>query len=176
MEKKSDFMVRAKISNYTFDSIPLLHGTARQMLELQSWNEVARTDLLSHTAPSANGTPNLITEPSPVRHATVRRVFSPAFSEKALKQQEPLFQHYADLMVARGRKKGTVNMAELLNWTTFDIMAEFAFGESLGLLEKEAYSEWVSTVFNTLIVCASNSHVRLSALIALPGPPCSPND
>ena len=36
MEKKSDFMVRAKISNYTFDSIPLLHGTARQMLELQS--------------------------------------------------------------------------------------------------------------------------------------------
>ena len=79
-------------------------------------------------------------------------------------------------MVARGRKKGTVNMAELLNWTTFDIMAEFAFGESLGLLEKEAYSEWVSTVFNTLIVCASNSHVRLSALIALPGPPCSPND
>ncbi|KAI1368196.1 cytochrome P450 [Xylaria arbuscula] len=103
-------------------------------------------------APSANGTPNLITEPSPVRHATVRRVFSQAFSEKALKQQEPLFQHYADLMVARGRKMGTVNMAELLNWTTFDIMAEFAFGESLGLLEKEAYSEWVATVFNTLIV------------------------
>lgn len=103
-------------------------------------------------APSANGTPNLITEPSPVRHATVRRVFSPAFSEKALKAQEPLFQKYANLMVARGRSNVTVNMAELLNWTTFDIMAEFAFGESLGLLEKNAYSDWVATVFNTLVV------------------------
>ncbi|KAI1744725.1 cytochrome P450 [Xylaria scruposa] len=101
---------------------------------------------------SANGVPNLITEPSPVRHATVRRIFSSAFSEKALKQQEPLFQKYADLMVARGRRKGTVNMAELLNFTTFDIMAEFAFGESLGLLEKDAYSDWVATVFNTLTV------------------------
>ncbi|KAI1750503.1 cytochrome P450 [Xylaria castorea] len=101
---------------------------------------------------SANGVPNLITEPSPVRHATVRRVFSSAFSEKALKQQEPLFQKYANLMVARGRRKGTVNMAELLNFTTFDIMAEFAFGESLGLLEKDAYSDWVATVFNTLTV------------------------
>ncbi|GAP91231.1 putative cytochrome p450 monooxygenase [Rosellinia necatrix] len=103
-------------------------------------------------APSANGTPNLITEPSPVRHAIVRRVFSPAFSEKALKKQEPLFQHYANLMVSRGRQKSIVNMTELLNWTTFDIMAEFAFGESLGLLENGAYSDWVATVFNTLIV------------------------
>ncbi|KAI0096629.1 cytochrome P450 [Nemania sp. FL0031] len=103
-------------------------------------------------APSANGTPNLITEPSPVRHATVRRIFSSAFSEKALKAQEPLFQKYADLMVARGRESGTVNMAELLNYTTFDIMAEFAFGESLGLLANNKYSDWVATVFNTLIV------------------------
>ncbi|KAI0487736.1 cytochrome P450 [Xylaria cf. heliscus] len=113
---------------------------------------------------SVNGTPNLITEPSPVRHATVRRVFSPAFSEKALKQQEPLFQKYADLMVARGRQKGTVNMAELLNFTTFDIMAEFAFGESLGLLEKDAYSDWVATVFNTLIVLPAVQFIQFYSI------------
>ncbi|KAI0411817.1 cytochrome P450 [Xylaria grammica] len=102
--------------------------------------------------PSANGTPSLLTESSLERHATVRHVFSPAFSKKALKTQEPLSQHYANLIVARGRRKGLVDMAELLNWTTFDIMAESTFRESLGLLEKEAYSDWVATVFNTLIV------------------------
>ncbi|KAJ8120721.1 hypothetical protein ONZ43_g2641 [Nemania bipapillata] len=94
----------------------------------------------------------MITEPSPERHAIVRRIFSSAFSEKALKAQEPLFQKYANLMVARGRENGTVNMAELLNYTTFDIMAEFAFGEPLGLLAENRYSDWVATVFNTLIV------------------------
>ncbi|GAW15888.1 hypothetical protein ANO14919_053100 [Xylariales sp. No.14919] len=102
--------------------------------------------------PSVNSTPNLLIESSLERHATVRRVFSPAFSKKALRTQEPLFQHSANLMVGRGRRKGLVNITELLNWTTFDIMAEFTFGKSLGLLGKEAYSNWIATVFNTLIV------------------------
>ncbi|KAI1260798.1 cytochrome P450 [Xylariaceae sp. FL1019] len=103
-------------------------------------------------APSANGQPNLIAESSTERHATVRRVFSPAFSESALKAQEPIFQKYADLMVMRGREADEVNMAQLLNFATFDVMAEFAFGESLHLLEKNQYSEWVATVFETLKV------------------------
>ncbi|KAJ2991739.1 hypothetical protein NUW58_g2408 [Xylaria curta] len=102
--------------------------------------------------PSINGAPNLITEPSPVRHATVRRALSSAFSEKSLKAQEPLLQKYADLMVTRGRQMGTVNMTKLLNWATFDIMAAFTFGESLGLLEKGASSDWVAAVFNLLFV------------------------
>ncbi|KAK9775959.1 putative Cytochrome P450 [Seiridium cardinale] len=103
-------------------------------------------------APSANGIPNLITENNQERHAAIRRVFSPAFSEKALKAQEPMFIKYADLMVRNGRNAGTVNVTELLNFTTFDIMAELAFGDSLGLLEKGAYSSWVATVFNTVKV------------------------
>jgi cytochrome P450 len=104
-------------------------------------------------APPANGVPNLIAQNDVAHHAAVRRVFSAAFSEKALKAQESLFQKYADLMVVRGREADKVNMAELLNFTTFDIMAEFAFGESLHLLEKNQYSQWVATVFDTLKVC-----------------------
>ncbi|KAI8631573.1 cytochrome P450 [Xylariaceae sp. FL1651] len=113
---------------------------------------------------SAKGTPNLITEPSPVRHATVRHVFPPAFSEKALKAQEPLFRKYADLMVARGGQKGTVNIAELLNFTTFYIMAEFAFGEALGLLEKHAYSNWAATIFKTLVVLPAVQMIQFYTL------------
>ncbi|ETS80734.1 hypothetical protein PFICI_08263 [Pestalotiopsis fici W106-1] len=103
-------------------------------------------------APSCNGTPNLVTENNQERHAAIRRVFSPAFSEKALKAQEPLFHKYADLMVKKGGAAGTINMTELLNWATFDIMADLAFGESLGLLEKGAYSSWIAIVFNAVRV------------------------
>ncbi|KAF7538061.1 hypothetical protein G7054_g3272 [Neopestalotiopsis clavispora] len=103
-------------------------------------------------APSCNGTPNLVTENDPERHAAIRRVFSPAFSERALKAQEPLFHKYADLMVRKGGAAGTINMTELLNWATFDIMADLAFGESLGLLEKGAYSSWIAIVFNAVRV------------------------
>ncbi|KAI1153642.1 cytochrome P450 [Nemania diffusa] len=113
---------------------------------------------------SANGTPNMITEPSLERHAIVRHIFSSAFSEKALKAQEPLFQRFANLMVMRGRENGTVNMAKLLNYTTFDIMAEFAFGESLGLLQENKYSEWVSKVFNTLVVLPAVQMIQFYAL------------
>ncbi|KAI1169570.1 cytochrome P450 [Nemania sp. FL0916] len=86
---------------------------------------------------------HMVTERSAARHGTVRRVFSPAFSEQALRRQEPMFQKYADLMVASARKSGTCNMTELYDFTTFDIMAEFTFGESLGQLENNQYSGWV---------------------------------
>lgn len=129
-------------------------------------------------APPCNGTPNLVTENDEERHAAIRRVFSPAFSEKALKKQEPMFHRYADLMVQKGRAAGTVNMTELLNWATFDIMADFAFGESLGLLEKGAYSAWIAVVFNTVRVRCLGGRVvwGFARLIPCPGPPICPDD
>ncbi|KAK8034123.1 hypothetical protein PG993_009118 [Apiospora rasikravindrae] len=103
-------------------------------------------------APSANSVHNIIAEPDHAKHAALRQVFSPAFSEQALRRQEPLLRKYADFMIARARQAGTVNMTQLLNFTTFDIMAELAFGEPLGLLERNGYSDWVATVFDTVRV------------------------
>ncbi|KAK8113383.1 hypothetical protein PG984_013909 [Apiospora sp. TS-2023a] len=103
--------------------------------------------------PTAKGVNSIVVEPDKDRHAALRQVFAPAFSEQALRRQVPILRRYADLMVARARQAAgtaTVNMAELFNFTTFDIMAELAFGESLGLLEKDGHSEWLATVFNTL--------------------------
>lgn len=96
-------------------------------------------------------------------HSRVRRLFSPAFSDRALKQQEPLFRKYADLLVykigevggandadgTRGQLK-PVDMTRLLNFTTFDVMAELCFGESLGLLARNEYSPWLASVFGSL--------------------------
>lgn len=104
----------------------------------------------------ANGVYHIIAEPSQERHAVLRDVFAPAFSEQALRRQEPMFRKYADMLVARGREAdeagAAVDLTRLLNFTTFDIMGELAFGEPLGLLANNRYSEWVATMFNMLRV------------------------
>lgn len=88
-------------------------------------------------------------------HARVRNLFSPAFSERALKQQEPLFRKYVDLLMYKISEVGEdgkipVEMTQLLNFTTFDIMAELCFGQPLGLLARNEYSPWVKSIFGSI--------------------------
>lgn len=109
--------------------------------------------------PSNSGAPHIIIEKDSARHALVRRMFSPAFSEKALKAQEPLFQKYADMLVARGREAAAaVDMTSLYNFAAFDIMADLAFGESLHMLERNQYSQWVEMVFRAVKVGTRKPH------------------
>lgn len=48
---------------------------------------------------SSNGVANLVEEENSEDHARMRRVFKPAFSDRALKDQEPLFVKYVDQLV-----------------------------------------------------------------------------
>ncbi|KAF2664704.1 isotrichodermin C-15 hydroxylase [Microthyrium microscopicum] len=88
-------------------------------------------------------------------HARQRRLCSAAFSDKSLREQEPLLRQYVDLLVrklsglAKSSDKGTtiVNLVRWLNFTTFDIMADLTFAESLGLLENSDYTTWVTSLF-----------------------------
>ncbi|KAI0396507.1 cytochrome P450 [Xylariaceae sp. FL0594] len=126
----------------------------------QAWRDIHQVpkgrrengkDYKYHSRP-VNGTLNILLESDPSRHAALRRVFAPAFSEKTLKAQESLFQKYADLLVARAGEAAEVDLTRLFNFTTFDIMAEFTFGEPLHLLENNEYSPWVEMVFNAVKV------------------------
>ncbi|CAI6100760.1 unnamed protein product [Clonostachys chloroleuca] len=98
-----------------------------------------------------SGVHSLITA-SKEDHARVRRMFALAFSDRGLKQQEPLFQKYADLMVSKLREFSATeqDLVKILNFTTFDIMAELTFGEPLGLLEGSKYSPWVANIFQAI--------------------------
>ncbi|KAI0836433.1 cytochrome P450 monooxygenase-like protein [Hypoxylon sp. FL0890] len=105
--------------------------------------------------PSENGAPS-VADLSAKEHAIVRRLMAPAFSDRALKDQEPMFHRYADLMVASVEKaigdgpNAIVDMVKTYNLTTFDIMAQLTFGESLGLLESSEYTPWVELVFKSI--------------------------
>ncbi|KAK7704495.1 hypothetical protein SLS57_010457 [Botryosphaeria dothidea] len=88
-------------------------------------------------------------------HGRVRKTFSHAFSERALKEQESIFQAYVNQMIENirrrfdaGDKAITICISDLYNFTTFDIMGDLAFGEPLGLLNSGSYTEWVEAVFD----------------------------
>jgi cytochrome P450 len=66
-----------------------------------------------------------------------RRNFSPAFSDKALREQEPIMKKYFDLLIQRLHENWVkpVDIVQWYNSTTFDLIGDLLFGESYGCLE-----------------------------------------
>jgi cytochrome P450 len=104
------------------------------------------------------GEPAGILRASDSAHATQRRLVSHAFSDKALKEQEPLLKFYINLLTSKLRDIANssnesagpiVNLEEWFNFTTFDIMADLTFGEPLHLLERSEYTQWLRVLFGT---------------------------
>jgi cytochrome P450 len=91
-------------------------------------------------------------------HTRQRKIFTPAFSDRALKQQEPLFIKYVDTLVTRLREgiesdpDRKFDMVRMYNFTTFDVMGDLTFGEPLHMLDNSEYDPWVSTIFASLKV------------------------
>ncbi|KNG49528.1 cytochrome p450 protein [Stemphylium lycopersici] len=100
-------------------------------------------------------------------HNRQRKIFTPAFSDRALKQQEPLFLKYIDKLVARLRESiqmdpnAKLDLVQLYNFTTFDIMGDLTFGEPLHMLDNAEYDPWVKQIFGSLKVQTYLSVVTL---------------
>lgn len=75
----------------------------------------------------------------------MRKIFTPAFSDRALKQQEPLFVKYTDQLVSRLKEdvaadpEKKCDMVRMYNFTTFDVMGDLTFGEPLHMLDNAEY-------------------------------------
>ncbi|KAF4962251.1 hypothetical protein FSARC_9639 [Fusarium sarcochroum] len=124
----------------------------------EAWNDIHGPKVTEKaqefSVQPVNGVPSMLTT-NTENHIRMRRLFSPAFSERALKQQEPLFKKYTDLLMYKIAEVGDegakpVEMTQLLNFTTFDVMAELCFGHPLNLLAQNEYSPWVKSIFESL--------------------------
>ncbi|KAI1840690.1 hypothetical protein JX266_013097 [Neoarthrinium moseri] len=77
---------------------------------------------------------DISTTRDPDLHSLQKRALSKGFSAAALRDQEVIVQQYADLLVrqlgslGKGGKVAT-NIGEALNWFTFDVIGDLAFGE-----------------------------------------------
>lgn len=99
-----------------------------------------------------------------INHARQRRALSHSFSEKALREQEYIIHGYIDKLVENfHRMAGTgeeLNLVNWLNFTTFDIIGDLAFGEPFGCLDTGAFHSWVSLIYETVKVGALEQATR----------------
>lgn len=111
-------------------------------------------DLLGYPPP-LGGVHSIITAPHD-DHARFRRLLSHAFSEKALRDQEPLIKEYVDLLLNRLHENSSkvVDMVAWYNWTTFDVIGDLTFGEPFGCLRESSYHAWVRVIFEGIKIGA----------------------
>lgn len=115
-------------------------------------------------APAPNGIRSILSA-NDADHARFRRLLVPGFSEKALREQEPLIQSYMELFITRLLQKTTetdngmasVNIVQWFSFIAFDIIGHLSFGESFQCLETSQYHPWIAILY---------SHFKASALMA----------
>lgn len=102
-------------------------------------------------------------------HARQRRALAHSFSTKALMEQEPIITGYVDILIqnmSRMAKDGEeFNLVNWLNFTTFDIIGDLAFGEPFGCLDKGAFHDWVALIYQTVKVGAIEQATRRFATV-----------
>lgn len=87
-------------------------------------------------------------------HTRMRKVINQAFSEQALRDQEPRIQeHVQSLMSQVGVQardnEGIVDLNEWYNFAAFDIIADAALGEPFNTLEESTYRPWINMIGKT---------------------------
>lgn len=111
-------------------------------------------DRKSYTQP-LNGVDGIVTANS-ANHGRQRRVLGHAFSDKALREQEPVLKSYTKLLISRlyaqvyGAADGVVDICQWYNYTTFDMIGDFAFGEPFNCLQDSKYHPWVAMIFESV--------------------------
>ncbi|KAL9624636.1 MAG: hypothetical protein Q9160_001301 [Pyrenula sp. 1 TL-2023] len=119
-----------------------------------AWSDIYKTRdgkaLLSKdenaVVPSSDGIYNILSTPSIADHARYRRALSPIFSERALRDQEPLVTKYVDLLIAELKRRCSEGPQDMVTWfslVTFDIITDLTFGESLHGTETASFHPWL---------------------------------
>ena len=80
---------------------------------------------------------SVVSERNPEKHSQMRRYLASAFSDRSLREQEHLVAEVVDEFIARinpmdGEPEKEVELVNMFNLTTFDIIGSLAFGESFG--------------------------------------------
>ena len=87
----------------------------------------------------------------------IRKAMNPAFSHKALLEQEPMIQsHIQRLMMQltknsydhRRNEHCSVDLRKWVVFSMFDINSDFAFGEDMGCVASGSFHEWVQFVID----------------------------
>jgi cytochrome P450 len=98
------------------------------------------------------GTFSLLWQQDPTEHARHRRILAPAFSDRSLREQEPIFAKYASLLMQRMHDNaGTpVDLCAWFHFATFDIIGDLTFGEPFHCLDQSRFHPWIRFILTRL--------------------------
>lgn len=102
-----------------------------------------------------NEVKSVVTATSIQDHDRMRKTLNPAFSDRALREQEYILQMYTSLLISRlqdqikrnNERFVQVDIGNWYNFTTFDITGDLCFGEPFHSLETSEHHPWVKSVF-----------------------------
>ncbi|OLN96585.1 Versicolorin B desaturase 1 [Colletotrichum chlorophyti] len=151
------YAIRARKIHETYKGTVRVSPNELSYIQPQAWKDILGRPLKSELPKDLRffggetfGRLSLVTT-TPEDHTRQRRIFALAFSNTALKAQEPLLASYVDQMVeamaSLNVRDGRINIVDLYNFCTFDIMADLTFGEPLLLLKNGNYTPWVHNLF-----------------------------
>ena len=144
-------------------------------ISAQSWRDIygpGKPQLPKHVVLSEKGYTaplNAIMDDS--EHARVRGLLSPAFSERAMREQESLISDYINLLIQklkaqiRGPATGEVDLVQWYNFTTFDIIGDLALGKPFGSLESGKTHSWVSNIFRGLKLVSKFNIIKVYPIL-----------
>jgi cytochrome P450 len=93
-------------------------------------------------------------------HTRMRRVMSHAFSEKALREQEPILKGYIELLIEKlegyTESGAPADLVKWYNFATFDLIGELAFGQPFGCLQTTEYHFFIEVLFSRLRMATWN--------------------
>ncbi|QDS75471.1 hypothetical protein FKW77_004385 [Venturia effusa] len=131
----------------------------------------------NHKKRHENGVYSLLDAPDDV-HSRQRKMLSHAFSDRALREQEPLLRSYTDLVVRNltddARCNRPVDIVETFNFLTFDVIGELAFGESFHACETREEHPWFALFFTTIkwtSIFSVGKKIPFAPLILIPAAP-----
>lgn len=117
-------------------------------------------------------------ERDPSRHAQMKRVLSPAFSTKALVEQEHIITGSVDAFLAKLRLKGDaaggLNMTHWYEMLAFDILGDMAFGQSFDCIQEERPHFWFEMLTKYLFFVTLTDNLRRFPILMMLGRLVSP--
>lgn len=106
----------------------LVFSTVESYSEIYKYSLKDRSKILIKSAVYANrGAPHIQSERDLDKHAVIRKKLAPAFSIKALRDQEDVIHRYVDILIEQMLKLGKpggpgIDLRDAFGWLTFDII------------------------------------------------------
>ncbi|KAH6988304.1 benzoate 4-monooxygenase cytochrome P450, partial [Ilyonectria sp. MPI-CAGE-AT-0026] len=142
----------------TYGAVVRLAPDELSYINPNAWKEIyghklaGRPEFPKNPGHHANLTLQNILNADQEYHGILRRILAHGFSDKALREQEPVLIDYANTLVKKINDAGqngkkAIDMAEWFNFFTFDVIGFLTYGEPFGSLMSSDLHPWIEIMF-----------------------------